>query len=66
MNPGLVIDNIKTADELVAGKLTPQVLVAELSAFFGGLVLLLACVGLYGSMADNLAARTREIGVRMD
>ena len=65
VNPDLTIDNIKTAGELVTDTLASQALVAELSAFFGGLVLLLVCVGLYGSMAYNVASRTREIGVRM-
>jgi predicted permease len=65
VNPDLAIDNIKTATELVTDTLTSQALVAELSAFFGGLVLLLVCVGLYGSMTYNVASRTREIGVRM-
>ena len=51
MNPDLSVDNIKTATELVTGTLTSQAVVAELSAFFGGLVLVLVCVGLYGSMA---------------
>lgn len=65
VNPDLAVDNIKTAGELVTDTLASQALVAELSAFFGGLVLLLVCVGLYGSMAYNVASRTREIGVRM-
>jgi len=65
VNPDLVVDNIKTAADLVTDTLAPQTLLAELSALFGGLVLLLVCVGLYGSMAYNVAARTREIGVRM-
>lgn len=65
LNPDLVVDNIKTAGELVTDTLASQALVAELSAFFGGLVLILVCVGLYGSMAYNVAARTREIGVRV-
>ena len=64
-NPDLVVDNIKTASELVTDTLTSQLLVAKLSTFFGGLVLLLVCAGLYGSMTYSVARRTREIGVRM-
>jgi ABC-type antimicrobial peptide transport system permease subunit len=41
------------------------VLVAKLSAFFGALVLLLLCVGLYGVLSYRVAERTREIGIRM-
>ena len=65
LNPNLVVDHIKTASELVTDTLTSQLLVAELSTFFGGLVLLLVCVGLYGSMTYSVARRTREIGVRV-
>jgi predicted permease len=65
LNPDLIVDSISTAEELVTDALASQALVAELSAFFGGLVLILVCVGLYGSMAYNVAACTREIGVRM-
>ncbi|PYT08139.1 MAG: hypothetical protein DMF60_05550 [Acidobacteria bacterium] len=65
MNPDLIVDNMETAGELVTDTLTSQVLVAKLSAFFGALVLILVCVGLHGSMAYNVAERTREIGVRM-
>ncbi len=65
MNPDLIIDNLETAGELVTDTLTSQMLVAKLSAFFGALVLILVCVGLYGSLAYNVADRTREIGVRM-
>jgi predicted permease len=64
-NPNLIIESVKTAGALVNDTLTSQVLVAKLSSIFGALVLVLVCVGLYGSMAYNVAARTREIGVRM-
>jgi predicted permease len=64
LNPNLRGD-VRTAGELVGDTLQSQVLVAKLSAFFGGLVLLLVCVGLYGSMSYNVAGRIKEIGVRM-
>jgi predicted permease len=64
-NPNLIIESVKTAGALVDDTLISQVLVAKLSSIFGVLVLALVCVGLYGSMAYNVAARTREIGVRM-
>ena len=57
--------DVHTASELVGNTLQSQVLVARLSLFFGGLVLLLICVGLYGSMSYGVAGRTKEIGVRM-
>jgi predicted permease len=65
VNPELVVGEIETAGALVTDTLTSQILVAKLSTFFGALVLLLVCVGLYGSMAYNVAARTKEIGLRM-
>ncbi len=39
--------------------------VAGLSVTFGGLALILACIGLYGTMAYRVSRRTREIGIRV-
>jgi predicted permease len=36
-----------------------------LLTIFGGLGILLACIGIYGALTFNVAQRTREIGIRM-
>jgi predicted permease len=65
LDPSVIIDNVESADGLVTDSVASQVLVAQLSAVFGGLVLALVCVGLYGTLSYRVAERTREIGVRM-
>ena len=52
-------------DQLVEATVAQERLIAMLSAFFGGLALLLAAVGLYGVVAHTVRARQTEIGLRM-
>jgi ABC-type antimicrobial peptide transport system permease subunit len=52
-------------DEQVEISLLRERLLAGLSAFFAGLGVLIAVVGLYAALAYAVAQRTREIGIRM-
>jgi predicted permease len=54
-----------TFDQLVGATVTQERLIALVSAFFGGLALLLAAVGLYGVVAHAARARQGEIGLRI-
>jgi predicted permease len=62
--PGISL-RYATLREQVDASLTQERLLASLSGFFGGLALLLAAVGLYGTMAYSVARRRGEIGIRI-
>lgn len=55
----------RTMEQQVETTIVQERLIALLSAFFGGLALLLAAVGLYGVVAHGVTRRTREIAIRM-
>ena len=40
-------------------------MVARLTSMFGGLALLLACLGLYGTISYGISRRVAELGLRM-
>jgi predicted permease len=63
--PGLPITGVRPLREQVSGQLEHDRTIAGLSSTFGGLALLLACLGLYGTMSYRVSRRTNEIGIRM-
>jgi len=56
---------VQTMTAQVDDSLTQERLIATLSGFFGGLALLLASIGLYGTMSYTVSRRTSELGIRM-
>ena len=56
---------LKTIEQTEDQTILQERTFAQLCACFGGLALLMACVGLYGTMAYAVARRTSEIGIRM-
>jgi predicted permease len=65
IDQALPIGTPSTMDELLGRALQQERIIAQLSAFFGGLALLLASMGLYGVLSYAVARRTNEIGIRM-
>ena len=59
------ITNADSFDELIDRRIQTERVIAQLSAFFGLLALLLASVGLYGVLSYAVARRTNEIGIRI-
>jgi predicted permease len=65
VDPRLPISDVMTLDEQVARSITNQRLVAQLSAFFGLVAVLLSCIGIHGVMSYVVMRRTNDIGIRM-
>ena len=63
--PGLPVFDIVPLDERLNRGLSTDRLVANLTVAFGAIALLLACLGLYGTISYGVTRRVTELGVRM-
>jgi predicted permease len=61
----LPLTNVKTQAAEIDQTINPEIAFAKLCTGFAILALVIACVGLYGTMSYNVARRTGEIGIRM-
>jgi predicted permease len=65
VDPTLPIQGFTSQSEQISLRFAQERLFARAYAAFGGLAVLLACIGLFGLMSYNVARRTSEIGVRL-
>jgi len=65
VDPRFVVMESKTMSEHLSIALFPPRMAALLLGVFGGLALILASTGLYGTVAFSVSRRTREVGIRM-
>jgi macrolide transport system ATP-binding/permease protein len=64
-DPRVPVQRIITQEQQIASTISQERTFAALCTCFAVLAVLIACVGIYGMMAYNVARRTNEIGIRM-
>lgn len=63
--PQLPVYGVATLGERVERSISQDAIVAELTSAFGGVALLLACLGLYGTISYGVSRRISELGLRL-
>jgi predicted permease len=61
----LALVDLKTEAAHIDQAISEEITLARLCTLFAAVALLIACVGLYGTVSYNVARRTPEIGIRM-
>ena len=64
-DPRVPVSNVVTESAAIERSMNQEITFARLCTAFGVLALVIACVGLYGTVAYNVARRTSEVGIRM-
>jgi predicted permease len=64
-DPHLPVADVRTQAGEIDESIGQEIAFAKLCTAFALLALIIACVGLYGTVSYNIARRTMEIGIRM-